>query len=90
MNETGRIADVLIKDQYMYPDNPDKKSLVYDCVTVYADAGIAEIIAAVEGVRKCHKFLDEFTYHAYLDPRYDRETVKRNIKIAVIMATKES
>ena len=84
--DNGRMMHVLIKDQYMYPDNPDKKSL-YDSMTVTADKGMTDIIASVEGIRKCHKFLDEYTYHAYLDLRYDRDVVKQRIVEAVIGAS---
>ena len=87
--DNGRMMHVLVRDQYFYPDNPAKKTLA-GYVEVHADAGMAEIIASVEGVRKCYKNLDEFTYHAYLDPRYSRDVVKRGISKAVIRASKSA
>lgn len=87
MNETGRIADVVIEDVYFFKGDPDKEK-VAGYVMVWADAGMKDIIAGVEGVEACYKDLGETRYHAYLDVRYNREVVKKNIKLAVVQVGK--
>ena len=86
MNETGRIVDVKVEDVYFFKGDPDKEKLA-GYVMVWADAGMKDVIAGVEGVEVCYKDIGETRYHAYLDPRYDRGVVKFNIKVAVIGAT---
>lgn len=73
MAKSGRVCDVLFEDEEM----------PLGFMTIYADAGMRDTIVSVEGVRTCYKNCDEFTYHAYLDPRHDPQFVKTNIKIAV-------
>lgn len=86
MNETGRIADVVVEDVYYFKGDPHKEKLA-DNVRVWADAGMKDVIAGVEGVEACYKDLVETRYTVYLDKRYSRDVVKFNIKVAVIYAT---
>jgi hypothetical protein len=85
MKESGRIADVLLKDEWFFPNDPEKMTLSR-CISVWADPGMKGVIAGVEGVDSCYNNSSETQYHVYLDPRYDRDVVKRNIKLAVIFA----
>ncbi len=86
MNEKGRITDVVIEDVYFFKGDPDKESLA-GYVMVWADAGMKDIIAGVEGVEACYKDWVETRYHAYLDKRYHRFVVKSNIMKALTPAT---
>lgn len=86
MDKSGRTTNVLIQDDCPCPNDSDKNTLKY-WITVYADAGLAETIASVAGVRSCYNNLNPITYSVYLDPRYDRNTVKSNIIEAVTLAT---
>ena len=73
MAKSGRMCDILFEDEEM----------PHGYMTIYADAGMKDTIAKVEGVRHCYKNIDEYTYHAYLDPRYDPQFVTTNIRLAV-------
>lgn len=73
MDKSGRMFDIWFEEAKTPRSN----------MTVYADAGMKDIIVSVEGVRACYNILDSITYSVYLDPRYDRDVVKRRIMEAV-------
>ena len=85
----GRKRDVLIKDVFFWPDDPIKR-LEADYVIVYADPGMKRAIENAEGVRSVFRFIDDYTYHAYLDPRYDKLWVKAEIEAACKIADTDS
>lgn len=84
MNSNGRLTDVVIKDVYHTDIRTGIRHLA-DSVIVYADAGMKEIIANVEGVVAADKGYSnsDVEYIVYLDPRYDREWVKAEIEAAI-------
>ena len=84
--ETGQFVPVLIEDEYWFPHDPAKKTLAR-FITVCADPDMKKIIESVKGIESCHNHHAPSRYTVYLDPRYDREVVKRNIKDAIILAT---
>ena len=77
--KNGRITDVIVEwqDDLRYVD-------------VWADEGSKELIENVEGVTNCYNNLSEVNYHVYLDPRYDKEFVMKEIEAAIKVGNYEN
>ena len=78
----GRKFDVLIVDR-LETDPRTGMEMLSRQVTVYADAGLKEVISKVEGVTWI-TFMADTEYLVKIDPRYDYEFVKRQIEAAVL------
>ena len=83
----GRRLDVLIKDRFD-TDIRTGVELLSDYVTVHADAGKKELIQSVDGVVDVMR-MHETEYMVKIDPRYDREYVKRDIEAAILVGNSE-
>ena len=84
----GKNVVVIIEDR----KNTDQRTGVEytsNWINVYADAGMKEIILKVEGVVSVTK-MEDTEYMVKLDPRYDREYVKREIEAAILTAEQSS
>ena len=69
--QNGKMTDVIVEWQ---------NNLEY--VEVWADENSTEFIKSVEGVENCfHQ--SKSKYHVYLDPRYDREYVMKEIEATI-------
>ena len=80
----GKNVDVIIE----YRKNTDQRTGVEytsNWINVYADTGMKDIILKVEGVVSVTK-MEDTEYMVKLDPRYDREYVKREIEAAILTA----
>jgi len=80
----GKNVDVIIEDR----KNTDQRTGVEytsNWINVYADADMKDTILKVEGVVSVTK-MEETEYMVKLDPRYDREYVKREIEAAILTA----
>lgn len=76
----GKLTDVIIEDEYDTDQRTGVRSLALRLI-VWADPGMEESIKRIEGIHRVFNFPDSPTqYHIYLDPRYDREYLKREIE----------
>jgi hypothetical protein len=82
---TGRKVDVLIRDYYV--QNPlNGELLITEVIEVFADAGMKAVIEKVPGVMLVGHPLAPIKYEVVLDPRYNREIVKKEIMAAILCA----
>lgn len=77
----GKLKNVLIEDKYHTDERTGVRELS-SSVTVWADAGKVGVIKSVAGVVSVYIY-DDVRYVVHLDPRYDREYVKRDIELAI-------
>lgn len=78
----GKKFDVLVSDRF----NTDPRTgveTISNYITVYADAGLKEVILKVEGVVSITN-MEATEYMVKLDPRFDRNYVKSEIEAAVL------
>jgi len=80
MDSSGRLTDVLIEDQFLHDSTGLRQ---FFGLHVWADFGMKEIIKAIPGVATCYSILYGTRYEVQLDPRYDREFLKREIEAAI-------
>lgn len=80
IDKHGRIVDVLVEEYWTFPNDPDKTRFAW--LYVFADPGYEKIIAAVPGVTRVDR--GDNHYDAYLDPRYDREFIAKEIEAAIL------
>lgn len=79
----GKKIDVLINDRL----NADPRTgieILSQYVTVYADAGMKEVISKVDGVVSITN-MEATEYMVKIDPRFERGFVKREIEAAVLI-----
>lgn len=81
MNDKGRKQDVLFED-FTYTDPRTGVQMTGDSFYMWADAGLKDLIEGVEGVQNA--YAEKSKYHIYIDPRYDREFLKREIEAAIL------
>lgn len=83
MND-GKKLDVLIEDIFETNSRTGIERLS-QYVTVYADPGSKETMLRVEGIMTVTQF-DQTEYMVKIDPRYDRDYVKKEIEAALLCA----
>lgn len=84
---SGRKTDVLIEDRF----NTDPRTGIEklsDFVSVFADTGMTDVISKVEGIMTVIA-RHPTEYWARIDPRYDREFVKREVEAAIVCRGEE-
>lgn len=79
----GKQIDVLINDR-LNTDPRTGVEMLSQYVTVYADAGMKEVISKVDGVVSVTN-MEATEYMVKIDPRFERGFVKREIEAAVLI-----
>jgi len=79
----GKQIDVLIND-HLNTDPRTGVEMLSQYVTVYADAGMKEVISKVDGVVSVTN-MEATEYMVKIDPRFERGFVKREIEAAVLI-----
>lgn len=79
----GKKFDVLTED-INFTNQRTGLEYLADHIFVHADAGCKDVILSVEGVRDVYNTFGPTQYSVYLDPRYDRDFVKREIEAAIL------
>jgi len=82
MND-GKKFDVLVNDRFNTDPRTGVEMMSQQYVTVYADAGLKEVISKVAGVVSITDF-ESTEYIVKLDLRFDRNFVKSEIEAAVL------
>ena len=81
----GKKTQILFEDMKNTDPRTGVEAVSQRNFRVWADKGMQEVIAAVEGVK--HVFVyQETEYVVYIDPRYDFEFIKREVEAALICA----
>lgn len=88
MNEKGRVKDVIV-DFNFYRDDTGIKSKGHH-LTVWADAGLTDIIKSVEGVTNVYCTLTPTEYSVFLDKRYNIDFVAAEIEAAILIGNPTS
>ena len=85
IDEHGRENDIIIEDVYLFNDLGIET--LTGMIVVWADEGLKELIFKISGISRVENE-SPFHYYVFLDPRYDREFVKKEIE-AKILCRKE-
>ena len=87
MDKYGRNQDLIIEDFYLVDEITGEKNLS-SMLVVWADEGVENIVFKIDGVTNVAK-QTKTLYYVFLDPRYDRDFVKKEIE-AKILCRKEN
>lgn len=82
----GKKFDVIVEETY-YSDPETGVKTRWDCFTVWADSGLSALIESVNGVTAVYE-TNKSQYSVYVDKRFDREHVKREIEAAILCNAK--
>ena len=83
---SGRKKDVLVLDE-KYTDPKTGVEVINSlCFAVWADADKKSAIESVEGVSWVFQEREKTLYRVYIDQRYDREYLKREVEAAILIA----
>jgi hypothetical protein len=81
----GRKADVLIEDITYLNTSTGRTAVVANGLIVWADQGLVDVIRNVEGVVSASPTpVFPTQYIVLIDPRYDREIMKKEIEAAIL------
>jgi hypothetical protein len=83
MKKNGRITDVIVSDNYRTDPEVEIEVANEYILTVWADENMSKVIFGVEGVTGVYHPLHSSEYTVYVDPRYDREYIKREIEAVI-------
>jgi hypothetical protein len=81
----GKKKDVLIEDVKHTDTRTGVESVSDRTFVVWADAGMKDVINAIDGVVAVYSNQPyETKYDVYVDPRYDFEFIKREVEAAIL------
>ena len=80
----GRKQDVLIEDIFYIDPRTGVEMMSDNQFIVWADEKMLTVIQAVEGVTNVYNQMKKTCFNVYVDKRYDREFVKREIEAAIM------
>lgn len=83
MTDTGRKQDVLFEEIYL-EDNKTGLQKKDKHIRLWADKGLLSLIESVDGVVRAYNHNGDTEYAVLTDPRYDVETVKKEIEAAIL------
>lgn len=83
---SGKKQDVIIEDVTNTDPRTGVESISQTQVTVWADERMKEVIQKVEGVTNVYNIPTPTLFHVYIDARYNKEYVKRDIEAAILCA----
>ena len=83
---SGKKQDVIIEDVTNTDPRTGVESVSQTQVNVWADERMKEVIQKVEGVTNVYNIPTPTLFHVYIDARYDKEYVKRDIEAAILCA----
>jgi 16S rRNA G966 N2-methylase RsmD len=84
--KTGKIMEVLIEDNYFIDEKTGVEHIMKRIVNVWANAGMSNVIKEVPGVTNVFNNDCPTLYMVFLDPRYDRDFVKKEIEAVIVCA----
>ena len=79
MDEHGKRVDVIIEDNYGRDYDTGLRKFVG--LLVWADDGMLDITKAIPGIHAA--FADTTRYMVFLDPRYDKEFIEKEIEAQI-------
>lgn len=81
----GKKKDILIEDKKFTDNRTGVESVSDRTFVVWADAGMKDVISAVDGVVAVYSGQPyETKYDVFVDPRYDFEFIKREVEAAIL------
>jgi len=86
MDKHGKLTDILVLDCYREDQKTGLKILQEKELTVWADEQHKEIIKKTHGVTNVYNHTTPCEFDVFLDPRYDREFVKKEIEANILCA----
>ena len=83
---SGKKQDVIIEDVTNTDPRTGIESVSQTQVNVWADERMKDVIKKVEGVTNVYNIPTPTLFNVYIDARYDKEYVKRDIEAAILCA----
>jgi len=83
---SGKKQDVIIEDVTNTDPRTGVVLVIQTELNVWADERMKPIIEKVEGVTNVYNNFAKTLFHVYIDARYDKEYVKRDIEAAILCA----
>jgi len=84
IDKTGKMKDFIIEDKFIVDDNTGLKCLDENNIIVWADKGLIEILSKIKGITDVFNTGSDTKYSIYLDPRYDRNFIKKEIEAHIL------
>ena len=82
----GKKKDIIIEDVVNTDPRTGIETISQTSINVWADERMKEVIQKVEGVTNVYNIPTPTLFHVYIDARYDKEYVKRDIEAAILCA----
>jgi hypothetical protein len=84
MDDTGKKQDVLIENIWTEDQKTGLKNMQEGMLIVWADPKVLDVIKSVPGVSNAFCNISPVKYEVFLDPRYDREFVQKEIEAKIL------
>jgi hypothetical protein len=82
MNTNGKLFDVIVEEETYFDE---KKQLdTFLNLKVWADKGMREDLLKIEGITNVYNTMGVTEYTVYIDPSYDKEFLKEEIKAVIL------